>query len=130
MPYEHDVFLSHNSKDKPAVETIAKLLKQTYQVKCWLDKWNLVPGEAWQEALEEALDGCETVAVFVGPNTISPWENEEMCSAMAVHNEIGHGFKEEAYEKALEVKLNHLGIDVQRQLQLNVEYEGEQVAIF
>jgi len=51
-------------------------------------------------------------------------------AAMAVHNEIGQGFKEEIYEKALEVKLNHLGIDVQRQLQVNVEYEGEQVAIF
>ena len=51
-------------------------------------------------------------------------------AAMAVHNEIGHGFKEEVYEKALEVKLNHLGIEVERQLQVNVQYEGEQVAIF
>ncbi len=82
MPIEYDVFLSHNSKDKPAVETIAKMLQQKHQVKCWLDKWNLVPGEPWQEALEEALDQCQTVAVFVGPNTISPWENEEMRSAL------------------------------------------------
>jgi tetratricopeptide (TPR) repeat protein len=41
-----------------------------------------VPGEPWQEALEEALDQCRTFAVFVGPNTISPWENEEMRSAL------------------------------------------------
>src|SRR5688500_15360612 len=82
MPYEYDVFLSHNSKDKPAVEVIAKRLQQKHELKCWLDKWNLVPGEPWQEALEEALDQCETVAVFVGPNTISPWENEEMRSAL------------------------------------------------
>ena len=51
-------------------------------------------------------------------------------AAMAVHNEIGHGFKEEVYEKALEVKLNHDGIYVERQYEVNVEYEGEQVAIF
>lgn len=51
-------------------------------------------------------------------------------AAMAVHNEIGQGFKEEVYEKALEVKLNHLGIEVQQQLQVNVEFEGEPVAIF
>ena len=51
-------------------------------------------------------------------------------AAMAVHNEIGPGFKEEVYEKALEVKLNHDGIAVERQYQVNVEYEGEQVAIF
>jgi tetratricopeptide (TPR) repeat protein len=77
-----DVFLSHNSKNKPAVEQIARLLTNEYGVSCWLDKWNLVPGEPWQEALEEALEQCKTVAVFVGPNTISPWENEEMRSAL------------------------------------------------
>ena len=82
MSIEFDVFLSHNSKDKPAVEAIADLLQQKYQVKCWLDKWNLVAGEAWQEGLEDALDQCQTVAVFVGPNVISPWENEEMRSAL------------------------------------------------
>jgi hypothetical protein len=82
MTFPYNVFLSHNSKDKPAVEAIATLLQQKYQLKCWLDKWNLVPGEPWQEALEEALDQCETVAVFVGPQGISPWENEEMRSAL------------------------------------------------
>jgi GxxExxY protein len=51
-------------------------------------------------------------------------------AAMAVHNEIGYGFKEEVYEKALEVKLKHNGIDVEQQVQINVEYEGQQVAIF
>ena len=78
----YDVFLSHNNKDKLAVEQIGHLLTQTYGLTCWLDKWNLVPGEPWQEALETALDQCQTVAVFVGPYTISPWENEEMRSAL------------------------------------------------
>jgi len=77
-----DVFLSHNSKDKPAVEQIGHLLTREYGLRCWLDKWNLVPGEPWQEALENALDQCQTVAVFVGPDAISPWENEEMRSAL------------------------------------------------
>lgn len=80
---DFDVFLSHNGRDKPAVEQIAHVLTQKYGLKCWLDKWNLIPGEPWQEALEEALDQCRTVAVFVGPNTISPWENEEMRAALA-----------------------------------------------
>lgn len=79
---EYDVFLSHNSTDKPAVEQIGRLLTKEYRVACWLDKWNLVPGEPWQEALEEALENCETVAIFVGPNSISPWANEEMRSAL------------------------------------------------
>lgn len=32
-----DVFLSHNSKDKPEVEQIGRMLEKTYGVKCWLD---------------------------------------------------------------------------------------------
>jgi len=51
-------------------------------------------------------------------------------AAMAVHNEIGYGFKEEVYERALEVKPNHAGINVEPQYQVSVEFEGEQVAIF
>jgi hypothetical protein len=77
-----DVFLSHNSEDKPAVEVIGLLLQEAYNLKCWLDKWYLVPGEPWQEALEKALDDSQAVAVFIGPNTISLWENEEMRNAL------------------------------------------------
>ncbi len=51
-------------------------------------------------------------------------------AAMAVHNEIGYGFREEVYEKALEAKLNSVGINVERQSQVCVEYEGVQVAVF
>jgi GxxExxY protein len=50
--------------------------------------------------------------------------------AMDVHNEIGYGFKEEVYEKALEVKLNHAGIEPNRQFEVGVDYEGERVATF
>jgi hypothetical protein len=79
---DYDVFLSHNSKDKPAVEQIGHFLTKEYGLRCWLDKWNLVPGEPWQEGLENALDQCQAVAVFVGASPISPWENEEMRSAL------------------------------------------------
>ena len=51
-------------------------------------------------------------------------------AAMAVHNELGHGFKEEVYEKALEATLNRDGIFVERQYEVHVEHEGIQVAIF
>jgi hypothetical protein len=77
----HDVFLSHNSADKTAVEKLARRLVEV-GIRPWLDKWNLVPGEPWQEALEEALDACQAVAVFLGPSGIGPWQNEEMRSAL------------------------------------------------
>ena len=83
----YDVFLSHNSTDKPVVESLTERLIDA-GLKPWLDKWNLTPGEPWQEELEDALDACQTVAVFLGPLGISPWENEEMRSALEVrvHN--------------------------------------------
>ncbi len=50
--------------------------------------------------------------------------------AMEVHNEIGYGFKEEVYEKAMEVKLNQAGIAPFRQCPVFVEYEDERIATF
>jgi hypothetical protein len=78
----YDVFLSHNSVDKEAVEVIARRLREEAHLEPFLDKWHLVPGEPWQEAIEEALDACQTVAVFLGPSGIGSWENEEMRSAL------------------------------------------------
>ncbi len=50
--------------------------------------------------------------------------------AMEVHNAVGYGFKEEVYEKALEVKFQQAGIEPGRQFAVFVEFEGEQVATF
>jgi hypothetical protein len=79
MP-RYDVFLSHASADKPAVEHLARKLRDE-GLEPFLDKWRLIPGEPWQEALEEALDQSRTCAVVLG-KTIGPWQNEEMRSAL------------------------------------------------
>jgi hypothetical protein len=80
--YNYDVFLSHNGKDKPEVERLAKRLEDDAGLKPFLDKWLLIPGDPWQERLEEALDQSRTFAVFLGPNGTGPWENEEMRAAL------------------------------------------------
>ena len=77
----YDVFLSHNSADKPAVEAIAKQL-MAKGLKPWLDKWNLVPGEPWQPAIEAAMGQCAACAVFIGPDGRGPWQDEEMRAAI------------------------------------------------
>ncbi len=79
MP-RYDVFLSHASADKPAVEHLARKLREK-GLEPFLDKWHLVPGEPWQEALEDALDQSRTGAVFLG-KALGPWQNEEMRSAL------------------------------------------------
>lgn len=81
MRKTHDVFLSHNSADKPAVEKIARNLIRE-KIKPWFDAWDLVAGEPWQEALERGLAVSCTCAVFWGRNQAGPWENEEMRSAL------------------------------------------------
>ena len=77
----YDVFLSHTSGDKDSVERIARRLRAEAQLEPFLDKWHLIPGEPWQEALEEALDQSRTCAVFLG-KALGPWQNEEMRSAL------------------------------------------------
>ena len=75
------VFLSHNNTDKTAVEELAKRLVDE-GIEPWLDKWNIIPGEPWHEALEEALNSCDSCVVFIGPSGIGPWQNEEMRAAI------------------------------------------------
>jgi hypothetical protein len=75
------VFLSHSSADKPAVEELARRLAKE-GIQGWLDKWNLIPGDPWQLAIEKALAESETCAVFVGPTGLGPWQNEEMRAAI------------------------------------------------
>jgi hypothetical protein len=81
-PHHYDVFLSHSSGDKDAVEHIAQRLRTEAQLEPFLDKWHLIPGNAWQEELEQALTQSRTCAVFLGPAALGPWENEEMRLAL------------------------------------------------
>lgn len=78
---KHDVFLSYSSDDRAAVDALAlRLVRENIQP--WLDTWNLIPGEPWQESIEIALDSCASCAVFIGPGGTSPWQNEEMRAAL------------------------------------------------
>ena len=79
---QFDVFLSHNSKDKPAVIALAKQLKAN-GIKVWLDAWELRPGQPWQEALEEIIETCGSAAILVGADGIGPWEDMEMRACLA-----------------------------------------------
>ena len=83
MP-RYDVFLSHNKDDQEAVELIARQLREEAHLEPFLDRWHLVPGEPWQEALEQALDASRSCAVFLGPKGLGTWENEEMRTALDI----------------------------------------------
>jgi hypothetical protein len=78
----YKAFLSHNSSDKAAVEKIAIRLQDERNLRVFLDKWHLIPGDPLQEELEKALDQSETCVIFLGPSGLGPWQNEEMRVAL------------------------------------------------
>jgi len=51
-------------------------------------------------------------------------------AAMAVHNSLGPGYKEEVYERALAAELNERAIAAQCQFPVEVSHAGVQVALF
>jgi WD40 repeat protein len=77
----YDLFLSHNSRDKPVVERIAEKLARA-GLGPWLDKWCLTPGGRWQEELAEGLAASSACAVFIGPADVGAWEREELAVAL------------------------------------------------
>ena len=66
MKHKFDVFLCHNSEDKPDVIQIGNRLKG-HNLHPWLDEWELRPGFPWQPLLEESIEEIGAAAVFVGP---------------------------------------------------------------
>ena len=76
-----DVFLSHNSADKPTVIELATILQQR-NLRVWLDAWELVPGRPWQEAIEQVIATATSAAVLVGKDGIGPWEEPEMRACL------------------------------------------------
>lgn len=72
-----DVFLCHNSADKPAVKRVAQHLKEA-GILPWLDEWELPPGQAWQPLLEKQIGNIKSAAVFVGSAGMGPWQQQEL----------------------------------------------------
>ena len=82
-----DVFLSHSSRDKPAVRQL-KAMVVKHELAVWLDEDQLQPGIPWQPLLERGIKSSRSVAVLIGNDGVGPWENEEMGAALqlAVHD--------------------------------------------
>ena len=76
-----DIFLSHNSKDKAAVEKIAKRMLSV-GLRPWLDKWNFSPGDTVSDTLEKAIKTIPCAALCFGPADIGKWHIMEIRAYM------------------------------------------------
>lgn len=77
-----DCFLSHNSRDKPAVRDLAKALCDR-GISVWLDEEQLPPGIEPEPLLEAAIRSARSVAVLVGAGGLGQWELAEMRVALS-----------------------------------------------
>jgi len=73
---DYDCFLSHNSKDKPAVRELCVRLQEA-GLKVWFDENDLPFGYNWQPRLEDGIRRSAAGVVVIGPNGTSHWNEEE-----------------------------------------------------
>lgn len=76
------VFLSHSHNDAEVVAVIARLLEDKHGFNVWLDKWILIPGVPFRQAMAKGLDKAKTCAVIVGNGTPKGWFEEEIGKAL------------------------------------------------
>jgi WD40 repeat protein len=77
----YDVFLSYSSADHASVEPIAAALTER-GLRVFLDRWELVPGRSWPEALEQYIASCRSVAVVLGASGMGTWQQREQLLAL------------------------------------------------
>lgn len=77
-----DVFLSHSHVDAVWVENLAKRLTDEEGFGVWLDKWILIPGQPWQQAMAHGLENADSCAVCISEHTPTGWFSEEIQKAL------------------------------------------------
>lgn len=72
-----DVFLSHSHTDAACVEDLAKRLIDQENLNPWLDKWEIVSGSSWQQAISKGLEEAGCCAICLGANLPDGWFQKE-----------------------------------------------------
>ncbi len=75
--YDFDLFLAHNSLDKAQIRAIAARLKQR-KLRPWIDEEQILAGRSFQNMILYAVPRVRAAAVFVGPNGLGEWQQEEV----------------------------------------------------
>jgi hypothetical protein len=74
---QYDVFLCHNSKDKPEVREIEKQLKAK-GIRTFLDVSEILGGDSWSTKIVDAISESKTVVVFFGSNGLGSFQEKEI----------------------------------------------------
>lgn len=84
-----DVFLAHNSLDKPLIRIISEELKR-FEITAWLDEERILPGQHFQDSIQQAISCVRSAAICIGCSGLGRWQRMELRSFIArcVENEI------------------------------------------
>jgi len=75
--FPYDVFLSHSSKDKAVVRSMAERLRRD-GLKVWFDEWVIKPGDAIPAKIEEGLEYSRVLVLCMSANAFgSDWAQLE-----------------------------------------------------
>ncbi len=77
-----DVFLSYSHVDAEWVQRLAMRLKDEHDLRVWLDKWMLVPGQPWQQEIARGIEQAGCCAVCIGEHTPEGWFKREIERAL------------------------------------------------
>jgi hypothetical protein len=72
------IFVSYSAQDSSSEAVALARSLSAAGLKVWLDRWSLVPGEAWSDVADNALDEASIVIALVGAGGLSPWQNHEL----------------------------------------------------
>ena len=77
-----DVFLHYSSPDAEWIEALARRLEDERQLKVWLDKWSLVPGESPLSGRKRGFEEAATCVICIGQDTPEEWWCGEVTHAL------------------------------------------------
>jgi TIR domain len=72
-----EVFISYSRSDNSAAQALRARLT-TVGISTFLDRYALAAGQPWQAQLEQAIAGCDAMAVMLGPSGIGTWQQREI----------------------------------------------------
>ena len=81
--FTYDVFLSHNSEDKPRVRKLAERLKEA-GLRVWFDEWVIKPGDDIYIAVERGLTAARVQVLCLSPAALgSDWVTLERSTVLS-----------------------------------------------
>ena len=120
-----NIFISHNSKDKPQVEHFASALSKVYgRDSVFYDSWSIQPGDGIIDKMNSGLSTCDFFVFFLSKNSLTSqmvkleWQNALMASA-------------QGEMRFIPVKLDDCDVPplLRQKLYINLARDGEEMAI-